>query len=179
MWRWAGSQRPILGLKVTGISRHVYSDISWVGDIRFTTGVLWECVRVKTSECSVAMHGDLAQPTDPNANAVTQQNSVKDELKTFYNEQYNRRHLDNAVSELPKQGAVGAIVDTHLPMDKWVHVAPESMNSFYAGKVSRQVICTNVSFLGYRKVHVLSLLRCRTTDISISACSPNQTRFRG
>ena len=175
MWRWAGSQRQILGLKLTGISRHGCSDISWVGDIRFTGGVLWEAVRRKKSECSVAMHGDLARPTDPNVNAVTQQISVKNELKTFYNEQYNRRHLDNAVSELPKQGAVGAIVDTHLPMDKWVHFAPKSMNSFYAGKVSRQAVCTDVSFLGYRKVHVLSLLRCRTTDISISACSPKQT----
>lgn len=164
-----------MGLKLYGISLHGYSDISFVGDIRFTSGVIWEALCRRKSECSLAMHGDLARPTDPNANAVTQQISVKNELRTFYNEQYNRRHLDNAVSELPKQGAVGAIVDTHLPMDKWVHVAPESMNSFYAGKVSRQVVCTNISFLGYRKVHVLSLLRCRTTDISISACSPKQT----
>jgi len=98
-------------------------------------GVAWQLMLVNKYECSLAKHGALEPTVDANANAKARQNAIKTQIRNFYNEQYNRRQRNDSRSELPRNGPLDAIVDSHLPMDKWEHVAEKKMNNFYAGKV--------------------------------------------
>jgi hypothetical protein len=133
----------------------------------------------KEYKCSVATHGAQAPPADLNADAITQRTAIKTQLRDFYNERYNRRQVDYIRTELPKDGNIGDIIDSNLPMDKWQHTTYEQMNCFYAGKVSHLVKRFNIRLLGCRKVRALFPLRWPMTDTSMSACSVEPVLLEG
>jgi diacylglycerol kinase family enzyme len=133
----------------------------WAGNVRFSAGAAYQVVLKKKYKCSVATHGAQAPPADLNVDAITQRTAIKNQLRDFYNERYNRRQVDYIHTELPKDGNIGDIIDSNLPMDKWQHANYEQMNCFYAGKapwVSKEACAfpTALANDGYIDVCMLS-----------------------
>lgn len=106
----------------------------FMGDSRFTAGILWQMLTKSKYASSLAIHYPL---TDSSAeDEATSRKEVKSTIEDHYNRNYKQQDRELAVSEQMGNASLTELLGTKRPMTHWDQKSYKEMHSFYAGKVS-------------------------------------------
>lgn len=105
----------------------------FMGDVRFTAGIIWHMIIKSKFASSFAVHAPLSESDEQDQRAARVE--VKAAVADYYNQEYITQDPNHAVIEPVVSGGLHPLVGTKRPGNYWQQRSSRDMHSFYAGKV--------------------------------------------
>lgn len=108
--------------------------VRFMGDARFTAGIVWQMASRAKYESSLAVHTPLFDDTLPWwQQEVTNRKQLKESIIQHYNDEYARGPYSSKIES--RGSSMDTLVGSKRPPEHWEQKGYKDMLSFYAGKV--------------------------------------------